>query len=102
MACVFSHENIMVVYNMKNLLEHAGIACQLRNDFSASAAGEVPPIEVWSEVHVSESDSLKALQLVDEALKGEASATTWLCPNCGETNEPAFELCWQCGTERSN
>jgi hypothetical protein len=23
---------------------------------------------------------------------------TWICPKCGETVDPGFDVCWQCGT----
>lgn len=97
---VFSHENIMLVYNMRNLLEHAGVICELRNDLSYSAAGEVPPIEVWPEIHIAPEQEKRAKAIIEEALNGPSSKVSWLCPQCSETNAPAFELCWQCGFDR--
>lgn len=102
MIRVFSHDNIIVVYNLRNLLEHAGIQCELRNDFVSSAAGEVPPIEVWPEIHVAPEQSKKAEALIEEAMKGPHDQTSWFCQKCSESNAPAFELCWQCGQDRQD
>jgi hypothetical protein len=97
MIRVYSHANIMLAYNMKNLLEREGIKCEVRNDLATSTAGEVPPIEVWPEVLVDEADQERAEAIVDKALTGDLKATSWLCAQCSETNAPAFEVCWNCG-----
>ncbi len=68
MIRVYSHANIMLAYNMKNLLEREGIKCEVRNDLATSTAGEVPPIEVWPEVLVDEADQERAEAIVDKAL----------------------------------
>ncbi len=97
MIRVFSHDNIVLVHNIKNLLQHQGIECQTRNDIIASAAGEVPPTVVWPEVWiVHERDLDRATQIVEDAIHGPSHATSWRCPKCGERNDPAFELCWNC------
>ena len=101
MIRVFSHDNIMQAYNVKNLLTLAGIDCVIRNDLIHSAAGELPPTEVWPEVWITrEQDHERAMALVNEAVHGNSQAVSWACPNCGEHNAPAFEVCWQCATER--
>ncbi len=101
MIRVFSHDNIVLVYNIKNLLELAGIHCVVRNDLIHSAAGELPPTEVWPEVWITRPHQRdQAEEVVRTATQGDARATSWCCPQCSEANAPAFELCWQCGTER--
>ncbi len=101
MIRVFSHDNIVLVYNVKNLLELEGIDCVIRNDLIHSAAGELPPTEVWPEVWItSEHHQEKAATLVDRAIHGDTQGVSWSCPQCSEVNAPAFETCWQCATER--
>jgi len=99
---VFSHDNPMVVANIKNLLEHSGIQCQLKNEFGSAASGEVPPIEVWPEIWVNERDIAKASNIIKEAIHGNPQKTHWMCPRCTEENPPAFEFCWNCSTERDS
>ena len=101
MTRVYSHSNSLIVFNLKNLLEHHGIACVVKNDGLNSASGEVPPTEVWPELWIENETRLtQAQELIDIAIKGDAKATTWFCYNCKETNEPAFEICWNCAEEK--
>jgi len=100
MKRMYTHDNYFFVFNIRNILVNNGIRCEVRNDIMSSAAGEVPPTEVWPEVWVlREVDYEKAERLIEESLNGDPKATSWFCPHCHETNPPAFELCWQCGEE---
>ncbi|MCH2157554.1 MAG: DUF2007 domain-containing protein [Oleiphilaceae bacterium] len=102
MIRIFSHDNSMVVHNIKNILENNGIGCELKNVFGGSAAGEVPPIEVWPEIWVDELQTDKAAELIEEAMHGANDKTHWRCPDCTEENPPAFEICWSCEAEKPN
>jgi hypothetical protein len=101
MIRVFSHDNAMVVHNIKNILENNSIACELKNQFGGSAAGEVPPIEVWPEIWVEETHLDKAVELIEDVMHGVSDKTHWRCTNCSEENPPAFEICWNCEKEVS-
>lgn len=96
MIRIFSHDNAMVVHNIKNILQNNGIVCTLKNEFGASAAGEVPPIEVWPEIWIDDAQSEKAVQLIEEVMHGTNDKTHWRCTHCSEENPPAFEICWRC------
>lgn len=96
MICIFSHDNSMVVHNIKNILENTGISCEVKNQFGGSAAGEVPPIEVWPELWIEELHQEKAEALIKNIMSNEGSKTHWLCDKCTEDNPPAFEICWNC------
>lgn len=101
MKRLYSHDNHFIVFNIKNILENNGISCQIRNDVISTAAGEVPPIDVWPEVWVEhEKDYFRAEKLIDEAVNGKPGLTSWFCSKCSENNAPAFELCWKCGNDR--
>ena len=100
MKRLFTHENRLLVINVKNQLENAGIGCFLKNEFAAGAAGDLSPLDTWAEVWIiNDSDWLGAQALLEQAAQPDAEA--WLCPACGEQNEGSFEICWQCQTERS-
>lgn len=100
MIKLFCHESIVVIHNIKNILEHEGIACRLKNDMVSGGTGEIPPIETWPEIWIErELDLDRANELVKKAIHGDPTATSWLCPKCGEKNEPAFEICWHCGED---
>lgn len=101
MRRVFSHHNIVLAYNIKNILENQGFTCLIKNDLLSSTAGELPPTEVWPEIWITNTaHHEKALSIVAEALHGNPSLTSWRCTCCNEANAPAFELCWHCGSDR--
>jgi hypothetical protein len=41
-----------------------------------------------------------ALQILD-APDEDAGGPAWKCGFCGESNEPQFDACWQCGQQRA-
>ena len=48
------------------------------------------PHEVANQATVSE---------LIEQLEVQNTGSDWECPACGETLEPQFEVCWNCGQE---
>lgn len=85
--------------HVRNLLEAAGIAVTMRNEFLGGGAGELPPTEAWPELWVAEEDYPRARQVIEQ-MDREAEAASWRCPRCGETIEGQFSACWNCGTSR--
>ncbi len=98
MKRVFSSENAIDVWQIKNLLEVAGIKAVVKNADMSSAYGEVPFVESWPEVWVERTvDYDAALDIVDEFLDGEEEeGPDWRCPGCREQNGAAFAVCWNC------
>jgi hypothetical protein len=96
MKKVFTHENRMIVYNMKNLLQGEGIDALLKNEFSGGGVGDLPAFDIWPELWVDDAHLAQAqsvLRHAAQASPGEA----WRCRECGETNDAGFCICWNCG-----
>ena len=99
MKKVYTSENRFLVSNARNILEAQDISVTLRNEHASSAMGELSPLDTWMELWVvRERDYDRACAILEEALS-ESSAPPWSCSDCGESNDPSFELCWQCGCE---
>jgi anaerobic ribonucleoside-triphosphate reductase len=99
---VFSSQDALVVGNIRNLLLNEGIESEVKTPFLAAALGDIPVLECWSEVWITnDEDSERAAAVISAALgpSGEASAL-WKCSKCGEEIEGQFEACWQCGSAR--
>lgn len=100
-ASLKAHE----IHHLKNLLQSAGIRCQLRNEGLSTLAGEVPftecAMQIWLE---NESDRGHADSILREMTGRSAPATatgrTWICAGCGEHIDAQFTACWNCGTEK--
>lgn len=80
------------------LLKSQSIDCEVRGEGVFGLQGEVPFGEssepyVW----LIETDKLSTAQSAIEDYKRAHVGDDWKCRDCGETNEPQFGVCWQCG-----
>lgn len=101
MKLAYTHPNIAVVVQVRELIAQAGIRCVIRNEYAAGAIGELAPINAWPEVWVHEDgDLLKAVAVV-EKFQQAVKEPDWQCARCSNANPANFETCWHCGTERS-
>ena len=98
MQKVFTHENRLIVYNMKNLLEEQGIECLIKNEFAGGGVGDLAPFETWPELWVHKKDFNKAEKIC--LAVSQDSQETWLCHHCGESNDDSFQICWNCSEAR--
>ena len=93
---IYTHQNLTLVGNASNLLQQAGISCEIRNQYTGGATGELSFVETWPELWINEQDLNQATQVLS-TLGDDATARDWRCGKCGEENGGSFELCWQCG-----
>lgn len=102
MQKVFTHENRLIVFHMKNILQDEGIECLIKNEFASGGVGDLAPFETWPELWVNESENKRALDIIQENLSRAPSGKEWICDQCGETNDFNFQVCWQCNTVEAN
>jgi len=97
MKKVYTHENRMIVFNMKNVLQEAGIETVVVNEFAAGGAGDLPTFDTWPELWIEDETRLEqARAIVKEILSDDINDARY-CQKCGEQNEAAFRICWNCG-----
>ena len=96
MKKVFTHENRLIVFHIKNILYDEGIECLIKNEFSAGGAGDLAPFDTWPELWVNDSEEGKARDLVELNISKVPSGKEWICTSCGEMNDFNFQICWQC------
>jgi hypothetical protein len=100
MRRVFSSFDLVAVHHAKNVLQAAGIAAVVRNEFLSSAMGELPPAECQGELWVvNDADAPRAEALLRMPPRRGAP---WHCQQCGERSDPQFTHCWQCGAAAAN
>ncbi|HEY9183087.1 MAG TPA: DUF2007 domain-containing protein [Gammaproteobacteria bacterium] len=104
MRKVFSSNEISETALVRDALVHHGVAATIQNEHSGgSAVPEFrPPAEVW----VSRDDDYEnARRIVIETLStldSKSDAPPWACSNCHEENPQSFDICWNCGQDRTN
>jgi len=68
---VFTHENRLILFNVKNLLEAEGIETVVRNEFSSSAVGDLSPFETWPELWLLHDEDLPRARAILSRLNDE-------------------------------
>ncbi len=71
MIKVFTHENRLILFNVKNLLEAEGIETVVRNEFSSSAVGDLSPFETWPELWLLHDEDLPRARAILSRLNDE-------------------------------
>ncbi len=96
MRRVYSSFDLTAVHHAKNVLEAEGIRAAVRNEYLSSAMGELPPAECQIELWVlRDEDGPRAEALLRDGPRKDGAP--WRCAACGETCEPQFTQCWNCG-----
>lgn len=104
MMKVFEAQHHVEAHFLKGLLQASGIAAEVRGEslFTTVEGGSAIPgmrPSVWI-LEDRQQEQAKAILANYTAGKGapEYSKGPWKCPRCGETHEPQFSACWNCGT----
>jgi len=97
MKKLFTHENRMIVFNLKNVLQGEGIDTHVVNEFAAGGAGDLPTFDTWPELWLEDDLHYDRARKIIDGIQSETSHDEWHCHSCGENIDAAFKLCWNCG-----
>ena len=97
MKKVFTHENRMIVFNMKNLLEGEGIDSFVINEFASGGAGDLATFDTWPELWIEDDARIQQAEQILQDVFSSGETGSWVCRGCQESNEAAFQICWNCG-----
>ncbi len=97
MKKVYTHENRMIVLNMKNVLQGEGIETVVVNEFAAGGAGDLPTFDTWPELWIEDESKLSQAQAIVEDILAGTETDAWFCGKCREKNDSTFRICWNCG-----
>lgn len=96
---VLAYDTVTEAEFAAGLLQTAGISCEVRNEATSITGGigtmlPFPP-QIWV---LRDEDLPRALDILKTHRR--SGGAIWKCPSCRNENEPAFDACWSCGTER--
>lgn len=100
---VFQHPDSLMVGHVRNLIEAAGIPCDIRNWALAGGMGDLAPIDCEPEIWVAPHNVARAGELIERWCRHEEDAEArapWRCPTCDEWHDGPFDRCWRCGRDR--
>lgn len=95
--------NAMEAYGVFHYLDAHGLPVSIRDRPLRSAMGEIPFVEITTEVYLDDSSRLEEARALIERFRAAPQGirgVAWVCPKCGEVHEPEFGSCWNCGTQR--
>lgn len=99
MKMIYTHENRLIVNNMKNILQRRGFDVFIKNEHVVSVIGEVSAFDSWLELWLVDEQDFALASMILANLKLDNQAEDWHCSKCAEVNAASFEWCWNCGTE---
>lgn len=102
MKQVFTSQDRIYLYHIKNLLEAEGIECVVKNENLSSLAGEIPMTTTWLELWVIDSlFAIKAEEIIANSTKALPNEENWVCKQCGEEHSSQFTECWNCQSTKA-
>lgn len=94
---IYTHELLISVKHVQNLLTQANIPCLIKNANAFSGIGALAAFEIWPELWVLNAhDVAEAEAVMQNTLQDRFTSATWHCSNCTEDIEAEFEMCWKC------
>ena len=97
MKKLFTHENRMIVYNLRNLLQSEGIVTHVVNEFAGGGAGDLPTFDTWPELWLEDEEQFDRASAIVDQMQQPTGGDAWFCRGCREKNEASFQICWNCG-----
>lgn len=99
MKHVYTHDNIVVLHSVKNVLALNDIESFVKNEHTVPVGAQHGINNTFHELWlVDAQDFDKATALIQNTLENAESGESWLCSHCSEENDASFEICWKCQT----
>jgi len=103
---LFANDDPFLFQLVQSELESLGIPHFVKNQFASGAMGELAPQDTIQEVWLTDPTWLaRAKKVVEDLVREnepEQALADWRCSHCGELNDGAFALCWQCQTPHNH
>ena len=97
MKKLYTHENRMIIFNLKNVLQEKGIESSVMNEFASGGAGDLATFDTWPELWIADDDRFDEAESILQKIVFDPADDYWFCRGCQEKNGAAFEICWNCG-----
>jgi hypothetical protein len=99
LVTVAKYGNLQEASLLKAVLEDHGIACYLAGAETSGMLWYIGTALGGVKLQVEEHDHEQAQKILSDLESQARSPHTepWLCPECGNSVDAGFEICWQCG-----
>ena len=97
----FKAPDLATAQHWANVLQVAGIGCELHNCYATGALGGLPADACTPELARRRTRRRTRTPAPRcRVARPSAGAAPWRCRQCGEALEAQFTACWQCGAVR--
>ncbi len=97
MKKLYTHENRMIIFNLKNVMQGEGIESVVMNEYSSGGAGDLATFDTWPELWIEDDAQFDRAEVILKNIISNPRDDYWFCRGCQEKNDAAFKLCWRCG-----
>lgn len=97
MKKLYTHENRIIIFNLRNVLEQKGIDTVIMNEFASGGAGDLATFDTWPELWVDDDQQFEQADTIVKKILQNSHDDYWYCRACQEKNDASFEYCWNCG-----
>lgn len=99
MKLIYTHENILVLHSVKNILSLNAIDAFIKNEHSIPNGARHGINNMFLELWISnDTDFDQASAIIENEIENPVAKEPWVCASCNEENEGGFEICWSCQT----
>ncbi len=97
MKHIYTHDNVVVLHSVKNVLAASDIESFVKNEHTIPVSANHGINNIFHELWIlNDQDYDKARMIIDKEIDNPEPKASWVCSNCGEENEGSFEICWKC------
>ena len=100
MKHIYTHDNVLVLHSVKNLLAINGIGSFVKNEHTIPVGARHGISNIFHELWIlNDQDYQRALDIIDIEIENTPHKAPWICGQCHEENAGSFQVCWQCQSE---
>src|SRR5690606_33741861 len=97
MKRIYTHDNIVVLHSVKNILELNNIESFVKNEHTVPVGAQHGIGNIFHELWImNDQDYEKAASVIENEVENAEPKASWICGHCGEENDGSFEICWKC------
>lgn len=103
MKHIYTHDNVVILHSVKNLLELNNIESFVKNEHTIPIGAQHGISNTFFELWiVNDQDFDRASAIIEKEIEHPVFKSSWICSSCGEKNEGNFEICWKCNAARES
>ncbi|MEX0738959.1 MAG: DUF2007 domain-containing protein [Pseudohongiella sp.] len=97
MKLIYTHDNIVVLHSVKNILALNGIESFVKNEHTIPVGANHGINNTFLELWLRDDrDDEKAAAIIESEIENQNPKDAWTCSGCGEENDGSFDVCWKC------